>query len=294
MKNRIRKRMERSISKIKTKTGKLLSGRETHNKMKDYNNYHYKYKPNENPKRRRRKNTTKKIANIRKLQKRRNFNNENKIKKYDDNMQRNSQQRWHHLHHQRKRRSTIVGGGGGGGNGIFDDAMSVPSADNAQSFLPYVRWCGSHDSNMSKFDFVSSSNQVVLNFHSDYSVTGLGFAAVWKAIDISGCPVQTLTSREGTIVSPNYPHFLLNTLNCAYVVQAPVGRRVWLEFAEFDLLSDVALEVDIGNGIFRPFRMRQHVNDGLFVSLREQLRVQFRTGQHPRGKGFQALYHTGR
>lgn len=181
----------------------------------------------------------------------------------------------------RYRRSTI----------LSDD--SLPASDNAQSFLPYVRWCGSHESNMSKFDFVSRSNEVMLNFHSDYSITGLGFAAVWKAIDVSGCPLRTLTSREGTIFSPNYPHFLLNNLNCAYVIQAPVGKRVWLEFIEYDFISDALLEVDIGNGLFRPFRLMDHLNDGMFVSLKEQLRVQFRTGQHPRGKGFQAIYHTG-
>lgn len=180
---------------------------------------------------------------------------------------------------QRRKRSTI--------------RATIPSADNAQSFLPYVRWCGSHDSNMSKFDFVSSSNEVVFNFHSDYSVSGLGFAAIWKAIDISGCPVQTLTSREGTVVSPNYPHFMLNNINCAYVIQAPIGRRVWLEFIEYDLMVDSLLEVDIGNGPFRPFRIREHVNEGVFVSLKEQLRLLYRTGQHPRGRGFQAVYHTG-
>ncbi|XP_055912798.1 uncharacterized protein LOC129946580 isoform X2 [Eupeodes corollae] len=191
------------------------------------------------------------------------------------------QQRHHHQqkqeHHLSKRSTNL---------------RTIPPADNAQSFLPYVRWCGSHDSNMSKFDFVSSSNQVVLNFHSDYSVTGLGFAAVWKAIDMSGCPMQTLTSREGTVLSPNYPHFLLNNLNCAYVIQAPMGRRVWLEFIEYDLLTDTLLEVDIGNGYFRPFRTRNHVNEGIFVSIREQIRVQLRTGQRPRGRGFQAVYHT--
>ncbi|XP_054086655.1 uncharacterized protein LOC105208961 isoform X4 [Zeugodacus cucurbitae] len=169
--------------------------------------------------------------------------------------------------------------------------VSLP-VDNAQSFLPYVRWCGTHTANMSKFDFVSSSNEAMLNFHSDYSVNGIGFAATWKAIDVSGCPLQTLTSREGTVISPNYPHFLLNNLNCAYVIQAPAGRRVWLEFSEFDLKVDAILEVDLGSGLLRPFHTRALLSEGLFVSEREQLRIQFRTGQHPRGKGFQAVYRT--
>ncbi|XP_067641233.1 uncharacterized protein [Eurosta solidaginis] len=178
---------------------------------------------------------------------------------------------------------------------VLEDAESLmlrPPVDNAQSFLPYVRWCGTHTSNMSKFDFVASANELMLNFHSDYSVAGLGFAATWKAIDISGCPLQTLTSRKGTVLSPNYPHFLLNNLNCAYVIQAPAGKRVWLEFNEFDLKMDASLELDIGKGLFRPFQSRELLSEGIYVSEREQLRIQFRTGQHPRGKGFQALYHT--
>lgn len=218
---------------------------------------------NENPKRRRRKKSSTDMDN----------NSNRNTKAQNTSIQ---------TRQRRNRRSTI----------LTDD--SLPSSDNAQSFLPYVRWCGNHESNMSKFDFVSNSNEVMLNFHSDYSITGLGFAAVWKAIDISGCPLRTLTSREGTIFSPNYPHFLLNNLNCAYVIQAPIGKRVWLEFIEYDFQSDSMLEVDIGNGLFRPFRLPEHLNDGMFVSLKEQLRVQFRTGQHPRGKGFQAVFHTGK
>lgn len=181
-------------------------------------------------------------------------------------------------------------------NSILEDSdpLMIPlPVDNAQSFLPYVRWCGTHTSNMSKFDFVSRSNEAMLNFHSDYSVNGIGFAATWKAIDVSGCPLQTLTSREGTVYSPNYPNFLLNNLNCAYVIQAPTGRRVWLEFNEFDLKVDAILEVDTGSGLLRPFHTRELLSEGIFVSEREQLRIQFRTGQHPRGKGFQAVYRTG-
>ncbi|XP_054730843.1 uncharacterized protein LOC129239402 [Anastrepha obliqua] len=185
--------------------------------------------------------------------------------------------------HRRKRNSILE---------EADQLMLPLPVDNAQSFLPYVRWCGTHTANMSKFDFVSNSNEAMVNFHSDYSVNGAGFAATWRAIDISGCPLQTLTSREGTVFSPNYPHFLLHNLNCAYVIQAPAGRRIWLEFNEFDLNVDAVLEVDIGSGPLRPFRTKEILSEGIFVSEREQLRIQFRTGQHPRGKGFQAVYRT--
>lgn len=55
------------------------------------------------------------------------------------------------------------------------------------TFQPYVRWCGgSHDANMSKFDFISQSNQALLHFHTDFSISGSGFSATWSAIDITG------------------------------------------------------------------------------------------------------------
>lgn len=64
------------------------------------------------------------------------------------------------------------------------------------SFLPYVRWCGTHESNMTRFDFISATNTVLIYFHSDYSVSGSGFSLTWKAVSMSGCPTQTYTSTD--------------------------------------------------------------------------------------------------
>lgn len=45
--------------------------------------------------------------------------------------------------------------------------------------------------------------------------------ASWKAVDISSCPVQTLTAKEGVVMSPNYPNFLLANLQCTTTILAP-------------------------------------------------------------------------
>lgn len=37
---------------------------------------------------------------------------------------------------------------------------------------PYIRWCGSYEGDMSKFDFVSKSNEILLNFVTDSTTTG--------------------------------------------------------------------------------------------------------------------------
>lgn len=164
--------------------------------------------------------------------------------------------------------------------------------DTDPSFLPYVRWCGTHDSNMTRFNFVSTGNEAFLRFHTDFSVSGEGFSATWSTVDISGCPVQTITSREGTIASPNYPHFLLNNLDCAFIIQAPYGKKVWLEFVAFDIGQNASVQVDIAEGPFEPFREASHINDGVFLSKGERMVVRLRTGPLPRGKGFSANFRT--
>ncbi|XP_055586798.1 uncharacterized protein LOC129739391 isoform X3 [Uranotaenia lowii] len=167
-----------------------------------------------------------------------------------------------------------------------------PIEDTDPSFLPYVRWCGTHETNMTRFNFVSSGNEAFLRFHSDFSVAGSGYSATWTTVDISGCPVQTITSREGFIASPNYPHFLLNNLDCTFIIQAPFGKKVWLEFDAFDILQDAIVYVDISEGPFEPFRNPNHVNDGVFMSRGERLVVRLKTGTLPRGKGFHATFKT--
>lgn len=167
--------------------------------------------------------------------------------------------------------------------------------NNSPSFLPYVRWCGSHNANMSKFDFVSTRNGTILHFHSDYSLSGIGYAFTWNAVDISGCPSQILTSKEGTFSSPNYPHFLLNNMDCSFIIQAPSGKRVWLHFTDFETMDDSLVDVDIGDGAtVTPFKDTKRLNDGIFVSSKEKLIVRIRTGPLPRGKGFRAMFKTSK
>lgn len=173
----------------------------------------------------------------------------------------------------------------------------IPNASNGNgpTFLPYVRWCGSHNTNMSKYDFVSTKNGTILHFHSDYSLSGIGYSFTWNAVDISGCPSQTLTSKEGTFSSPNYPHFLLNNLDCSFIIQAPIGRRVWLQFTDFETIDDSLVDVDLGGGAtVTPFKDAKRLNDGIFVSSKEKLTVRIRTGPLPRGRGFRAMYKTSK
>lgn len=169
---------------------------------------------------------------------------------------------------------------------------SATTAINEPSFQPYVRWCGSHQSNMTRFDFVASDNAALLHFHSDYSLSMQGFSIIWSAVDVSVCPHHKLLTPEGILASPNYPHFLLNHLDCSFEILTTPGKRVWLEFQVFEVLQDSLVEVDLGSGVFIPFRQKRQLNDGVFVSEGRRVVVRLRTGALPRGKGFRATYRT--
>lgn len=161
------------------------------------------------------------------------------------------------------------------------------------SFQPYVRWCGSHEGDMTQFDFVSNSNEILFHFFTDSSTAAEGFSAVWRSIDISACPGQTFTSREGVLISPNFPHFLLHNLNCSYTIQAPLGRKIWIEFNHYNLEKDADLNVDLGNGvILQPFGETNIIGDGVYLSSYEKVTITLRTGSNPIGQGFKLTYRT--
>ncbi|XP_025834353.1 cubilin-like, partial [Agrilus planipennis] len=167
-----------------------------------------------------------------------------------------------------------------------------------------VKLCGSYDTDMHRFDHVSSGNEMTIKFHSDYSISGSGFSLRWRAVDVSACPFQTLTSKEGLIVSPNFPFFILPNLNCSITVLAPTKKRVWLEFLDFDVSENlqsknsisqsefIGVEIDLGTelALIQPYQTEGLVTEGAFVSNREVLKIHFRTNDSPSGKGFKARY----
>ncbi|KAK6632810.1 hypothetical protein RUM43_013581 [Polyplax serrata] len=161
-----------------------------------------------------------------------------------------------------------------------------------------VRWCGNKTGKKTRSVFVSDNNEAILRFHSDYSVTGNGFYANWKAVDISGCPSQKLTAREGIISSPNYGDFPLPQLDCTTIIIAPPGKRIWLEFEEIDLTDetrqkDTRLELDLG-GNHNSFQLHhsEDIGKGNFLSFGEKMVVRLKTSQDPKGAGFRAVYRT--
>ncbi|GBP19477.1 Neuropilin-1a [Eumeta japonica] len=80
------------------------------------------------------------------------------------------------------------------------------------------RYCG-----VTRARWVAAGRAASLHFRSDYDTQGAGFSLKWRAVELTGCPSQTYTSKEGVIQSPNYPEFLLPNLECVFNILAPTG-----------------------------------------------------------------------
>uniref|UniRef100_A0A4W3J1X0 CUB domain containing protein 2 n=1 Tax=Callorhinchus milii TaxID=7868 RepID=A0A4W3J1X0_CALMI len=80
-------------------------------------------------------------------------------------------------------------------------------------------------------DIVSSTNQLLLVFKSDFNIGGRGF----KASYFSGECQQVFTAITGNFSSPRYPNIYPNNINCHWTVQQPPGYRVKVQFLHFEL-----------------------------------------------------------
>ncbi|XP_050429193.1 uncharacterized protein LOC126838643 isoform X2 [Adelges cooleyi] len=154
--------------------------------------------------------------------------------------------------------------------------------------------CGYRGNDLEDYIFVTDSNEAFVHFQSDYSVSNSGFHLKWNVVDMSGCPSQTLTGSEGQVISPNYPNFILPNLNCITMILAPVGRRIWIEFVDYNLDDSQTVKIYLSRSAdyVMPFKQVNSINDGAFMSEGESVKIEYVTNRTPRGRGFKIAYKT--
>ncbi|XP_057713569.1 CUB domain-containing protein 2 isoform X1 [Corythoichthys intestinalis] len=78
---------------------------------------------------------------------------------------------------------------------------------------------------------VTTANQLLLVFKSDFNIGGRGF----KAYYYSGECQQVLSDVGGNFSSPNFPHIYPNNINCHWSISLAAGYRIKLFFPVMDL-----------------------------------------------------------
>ncbi|XP_033102685.1 cubilin-like [Anneissia japonica] len=91
------------------------------------------------------------------------------------------------------------------------------------------------------FDWTSSGNICMLDFHSDDYITKGGFKATYEAVEIlnvvpisSEC-IQTLGDKSGAFTSPHYPDDYDLLSECITTIFVPYGNIIEIEFNDFEI-----------------------------------------------------------
>ncbi|XP_071496396.1 blastula protease 10-like [Diadema antillarum] len=175
------------------------------------------------------------------------------------------------------------------------DSVEVRTGDVS---LPGIRFCGT----TLPREQVSTGNQLLVAFTSDYSVTTSGFSATYVINNPEPPTTTTLPSyttrclgefvgtcggefkaNRGTIASPNYPERYDNNLECVYTIEVDSGRHVALTFHSFATEGNSRcnwdwLEINLGDGVPVPMRMcRTEYPTGPLVSFGNKMVLTLKT-----------------
>nr|P42674.1 RecName: Full=Blastula protease 10; Flags: Precursor [Paracentrotus lividus]CAA39673.1 blastula protease-10 [Paracentrotus lividus] len=172
---------------------------------------------------------------------------------------------------------------------------------------------------------ISSGNQMLISFTSDPSITGRGFRATYRIVILTTTqipdtttistttPVPTTTQAttdetvvgscggsfggtQGRVATPNYPNNYDNDLECVYVIEVEIGRRVELDFIDFVLEDETncrwdSLSINLGDGIKIDMKMcgREYPAASL-VSIGNNMELTLISDRSVTDRGFMADY----
>ncbi|XP_035743302.1 cubilin-like [Vespa mandarinia] len=87
------------------------------------------------------------------------------------------------------------------------------------------RYCHTHPSIIN-----TKSNIVTIRFRSDFTISARGFHIKYETV----CH-NTVRGFWGVIESPNFPNKYEHSINCSWMINAPIGNKINLTFSHFNL-----------------------------------------------------------
>lgn len=76
-----------------------------------------------------------------------------------------------------------------------------------------------------------------------------------------------------------------------------VGQRIWIDFVDYNLDEQQTMKLYLSRSPDEyaiPFKHRNSVNDGAFLSDGESVKIEYSTNRMPRGRGFKIAYKLGK
>ncbi|XP_033110748.1 cubilin-like [Anneissia japonica] len=104
-------------------------------------------------------------------------------------------------------------------------------------FSPYAPLVGKFCGTIVPSDFIASSNQLYVKFHSDSGITGTGFTINYESVDPVCGGIFNATDIPQNITSPNYPNNYDHNLRCRWTVVAPDEEEVRIKVDVLDIES---------------------------------------------------------
>ncbi|XP_059613843.1 cubilin homolog [Phlebotomus argentipes] len=143
--------------------------------------------------------------------------------------------------------------------------------------------------------YKSMGNELLLVFNTDWSQSFGGFRIGYQ-IDCGG----TFEAESGIITSPMYPQPYHDSRVCEYIIQAPIGKVVALQFLDFDLEENSYPDcyydyVEISDGVpssnsTKIGRYCGNMSPPTIVSTYNALFLTLETDSSISGRGFKANY----
>ncbi|KAK4871991.1 hypothetical protein RN001_016115 [Aquatica leii] len=151
-------------------------------------------------------------------------------------------------------------------------------------------YCG----NLNPGEIYSRTNEVIVRFVSGNKGSNLaGFSLTFNTSRES-CG-GTLNTEAGIIESPGYPEFNYHDIDCEWIIQVPEGRRIKLEFNDFDLdysgySQGIAFYNDEKYKSLIKHNLRNFNTSASVQSSSNVLHIVFWSSKSTTHRGFQAQY----
>ncbi|XP_056149933.1 neuropilin-1a-like isoform X2 [Lampris incognitus] len=85
---------------------------------------------------------------------------------------------------------------------------------------------------------ISSGNQLLIKFVSDYETHGAGFSVRYEVFKTGPECSRNFTAPSGVIKTPGFPEKYPNNLECTFMIFAPKMSEIMVEFDSFDMEPD--------------------------------------------------------